>query len=83
MFGKIEIWPVHLGSLSALHMVLRSVAIPFLLEVHALEQSHEFTNLQEITDTVYSRTPLNGHPSTANANNITESPNCPSIHFNT
>ena len=34
----------------------------------------------------YSGTPLNGHPSTADTHNITdnsESPDCPSIDFNT
>ena len=34
----------------------------------------------------YSGTPLNGHPSTADTHDITdnsESPDCPSIHFNT
>ena len=34
----------------------------------------------------YSGTPLNGHPSTADTHNITdnsESPDCPSVHFNT
>ena len=34
----------------------------------------------------YSGIPLNGHPSTADTHNITdnsESPDCPSIHFNT
>ena len=35
---------------------------------------------------VYSGTPLNGHPSTADTHVITdnsESPDCPSVHFNT
>ena len=34
----------------------------------------------------YSGTPLNGHPSKADTHDITdnsESPDCPSIHFNT
>ena len=36
-------------------------------------------------DIIYSRSPYNGHPSTADTCNImsnAESPNCPSIHFN-
>ena len=39
-----------------------------------------------LTALVYSGTPLNGHPSTADTHDITdnsESPDCPSVHFNT
>ena len=35
---------------------------------------------------LYSGTPLNGHPSTVDTHDITdssESPDCPSVHFNT
>ena len=37
-------------------------------------------------ENIYSGTPLNGHPSTADTYDITdnsESPDCPSVHFNT
>ena len=39
-----------------------------------------------LRELAYSGTPPNGHPSTADTHDITdnsESPDCPSIHFNT
>ena len=51
-------------------------------------KTHEVCMLltDRCTGFIYSGTPPNGHPSKADTHDITdnsESPNCPSIHFNT